>query len=434
MPSFRPPLLLPHRALSLLLTLLALGACGGDTPSGRAENEPAGEGALGRFRYARTQMGVPFRLVIYARAEEEAQAASAAAFARVSELNAILSDYDPQSEAMQLCAKSGDGELHEVSPELRTLLALSGRWWQASDGAFDPTVGPFVQLWRAARREKRLPGEAALAEARERVGLQHVRLTPVDRLVRLERPGMRLDFGGIAKGFALDDALQVLRRRGIQHALAEAGGDIAVMGAPPGEAGWRVAITPLEEMGTPTQHLLLRDMAVATSGDRYQFVELGGKRYSHIVDPRTGLGLTERSLVTVVASTGAAADAMATVVSVLGPEKGIAWIDRQQGAAALPGRGAHGHAFRTHEPALEPASREDERTQVERSMAKKRLGIGILGTGWVAGAHIENFKQIDGCEIVGVCSRKQERAAAKIAQHNLVGCRGLRGLRRDARP
>ncbi len=279
-------------------------------------------------------MGVPFRLVIYAESREAAQAASTASFARVSQLNAILSDYDPQSEVMRLCAKSGDGKMHPVSAELRTILALSKHWWQASDGAFDPTVGPFVQLWRKARRTKRLPSAAALAKAKELVGLEHLHMAPVQRLLRLERPGMRLDFGGIAKGFALDEALQILRRRGIQQALAEAGGDIAVMGAPPGKAGWRIAVSPAAEQDSAGEFLLLRDQAVASSGDRYQFVEIAGKRYSHIIEPGSGLGLTRRSLVTVVANTGAAADAMATIVSVLGPEKGVAWIDRQQAAAA----------------------------------------------------------------------------------------------------
>jgi thiamine biosynthesis lipoprotein len=327
-----------------LLVLGAALACSGESTSGepkgvdskREETKSAakGEAALERHTYTRTQMGVPFRLVIFAADADEAQAASEAAFARVTALNAIFSDYDPQSEAMRLSAKSGDEQFHDISMEMRTVLVMARQYWMSSDGAFDVTVGPLTKIWRQARSSKKLPQTDALQAARSSTGMDQVTLTPVALKARLEAPQMRLDFGGLVKGFALDEALHVLSMKGIRHALAAAGGDIATLGAPPGEPGWRIGLTPLDADAEPSAFLLLRDRAVASSGDAYQFVEIEGKRYSHIVDPRTGFGLTTRSSVTVVANRAVNADAAATTASVLGPEKGMRWIETQSGLAA----------------------------------------------------------------------------------------------------
>src|SRR5437667_11520757 len=149
---------------------------------------------------------------------------------------------------------------------------------------------------------------------------------------------MQLDLGGIGKGYAADAALAVLKRHGIHSALVAAGGDIAVSSAPPGQPGWRIAIAPLEphlgaERGPEIQNLLLCNAAVSTSGDAAQHVEDGGIRYSHIIDPNTGLALTGRSSVTVVARNCTASDGLATAVSVLGPARGLELI------RATPGDG-----------------------------------------------------------------------------------------------
>src|SRR5262249_5151459 len=162
-----------------------------------------------------------------------------------------------------------------------------------------------------------------------------VRLDEKHRTAQLLRPGMKLDLGGIAKGYAADEALKVLKRLGVDRALVAAGGDIAVSGPPPGADGWAVAIAPPGDPGPPPEHrVLFRDAAASTSGDAEQFVEIGGTRYSHIVDPRTGLGLTDRLNVTVVASDGTTADSLTKVVSVLGPERGFKIIEATRGASA----------------------------------------------------------------------------------------------------
>jgi thiamine biosynthesis lipoprotein len=139
---------------------------------------------------------------------------------------------------------------------------------------------------------------------------------------------MRLDLGAIAKGFAVDEAIKVLRARGIRSALVSGGGDMTVSDPPPGTNGWRIELAPLDVTNAPpTEFVLLRNAALATSGDIFQHVEIAGVRYSHIVDPRTGLGLTDHSLVVVIARNCTTADSLATSVSVMGPERGMKYAE-----------------------------------------------------------------------------------------------------------
>src|SRR5262249_14012750 len=208
-----------------------------------------------------------------------------------------------------------------------------------SDGAFDVTVGPVVRLWRRARKTRQMPAAEELAKARALVGYQNVKLNEKERTVELAKSGMQLDLGGIAKGYAADAALAVLKEHGIRSALVAAGGDIAMSAPPPSAEGWRIGIAPLEDTNRPpSRYLLLHDAAVSTSGDAEQYVEIDGKRYSHIVDPKTGIGLVGRMSVTVVAPHGITADPMTKVVSVLGAERGLSIIDATEGAAALVAR------------------------------------------------------------------------------------------------
>jgi thiamine biosynthesis lipoprotein len=146
---------------------------------------------------------------------------------------------------------------------------------------------------------------------------------------------MRLDLGGIAKGFATDEALAALARNGIDRAMVNASGDMSLGAPPPGSEGWKIGIAPLDADEPPSRFLRLERCGVATSGDLWQFVEINGRRYSHILDPRTGMGLTERSSVTVVAPDGITADSLASAVSVLGPDRGLLLAEETEGASAL---------------------------------------------------------------------------------------------------
>jgi thiamine biosynthesis lipoprotein len=275
-----------------------------------------------RFEFAENQMGTRFRIVLYASDETAAKRASRAAFRRVAELNAIMSDYQQDSELMRLCRKAG-GRSAPVGPDLFAVLARAAEISRITDGNFDVTVGPVVRLWRRARRSQLLPDTQELAAARALVDFRLVTLDPVGRTVRLGKPGMVLDLGGIAKGYAAEAAQTVLKQHGITRALVAAGGDIALSAPPPGKPGWEIGITaaPGETGEGPT--LILHDCGVSTSGDAEQYVEIGGKRYSHIVDPRTGLGLTESWQVTVIAPDATTSDGMTKVLCVLGPERGL---------------------------------------------------------------------------------------------------------------
>lgn len=273
-------------------------------------------------------MGVSFRIALYASGEAVANMAAEAAFGRIKQLNGILSDYNPDSELMRLCHRSGPGRPIRVSRDLRRVLSRSLAISRQTAGAFDVTVGPVVKLWRRAQRRKQFPRPERLAAARKLIGYRAIVIDPRSGTVELRKRGMRLDLGGIAKGFAGDAALAVLKAHGITRALIDGSGDIVVGDPPPGKTGWRIGLASLEKPDAPpTRFLLIHNAAVATSGDAYQSVEINGKRYSHIVDPRTGIGLTHRSSVTVIAKDGATADALASAVSVLGPKCGLKLID-----------------------------------------------------------------------------------------------------------
>jgi thiamine biosynthesis lipoprotein len=272
---------------------------------------------VARHEFTEVHLGVATRIVLYAD-EATARAAARAAFARIAALEDVLSDWRPESELSRLSAPS-DSWL-PVSADLFTVLerALQIAW--ASRGAFDPTVGPYVALWREARRTGRLPAESTLTAARRRVGWRMVSLDTAARAVRLGAPRMRLDLGGIAKGYILGLALTTLRAHGVGAALIEAGGDVVVGDPPPDRPGWLIEIAGAEGIHA--------NVAVSTSGTGEQYVEIGGVRYAHVVDPRTGLGATTRRTVTVVASDAATADALATALVVLGADDGAEILAR----------------------------------------------------------------------------------------------------------
>ena len=312
-----------------LIALAAFGiaALGSADCASRLIGEPV------RFEFESKHMGTTFRIVLYAANREVAEKASKAAFARVAELDGIMSDYKKDSELMRLCAKPG--EAVPVSEDLFAVLVKAEEMSKASDGAFDITVGPVVQLWRHARRTQQLPDRDELAAALAKVDYRKVQLDPKKRTVKLLAPGMQLDRGGSAKGYAADAALQLLREKfGIEQAVVAAAGDIACGDPPPEKEFWTVDIAPIAR-GQKPRSLKLANAAVSTSGDLEQFVEIGGVRYSHIVDPKTGLGITGRRSVTVIAKRGVTADSMTKAVMLMPREKALELVEKTEGAAAV---------------------------------------------------------------------------------------------------
>lgn len=300
-----------------------------------ANASEAPDATLSRHEFESKHMGTTFRVVLYAPDKADAKAAADAAFKRVAQLDAIMSDYKKDSELMVLCKSFAKevGPAVPVSADLFAVLQKAAELSATCDGAFDVTVGPVVQLWRLARRTQELPDAKEFADARAKVGWQKVELDARKGTVRLLTPGMQLDLGGIAKGYAADEALKLLRATfGITSALVAASGDIACGDPPPGATGWKVEIAPIAKSQKP-RSLVLANAAVSTSGDLEQFVEIKGVRYSHVLDPRTGLGLTGRRSVTVIAPNGTTADSMTKAVSVLPVEKALQLVEGAPGAA-----------------------------------------------------------------------------------------------------
>jgi FAD:protein FMN transferase len=316
-------------ALSLMMT------------SSRPEGAAPPSAALTRFTYTQYHMGVNARLVVYAPNQSTAEDACAAAFARIAALDSIMSDYRRDSELTRLSTGAG-GPPVRVSPDLFHVLRRAQDVARHSGGAFDVTAGPVIALWRTARKTAVLPDPEALQSARRPVGWRKLRLDERARTVRLAVRGMKLDLGGIAKGYAADAAQTVLKEHGVTRALVELGGDIVVSGPPPGTEGWTIRV-PNAAMSVgsgqwavgsndrsfqlPTAHcplptdLRFVHRAISSSGDTEQFAVIGGRRYSHVVDPRTGLALTNRVQVTLTAPDGLTSDPLSTALSVL-DEKG----------------------------------------------------------------------------------------------------------------
>ncbi|MAB81133.1 MAG: hypothetical protein CMJ89_17440 [Planctomycetes bacterium] len=270
-------------------------------------------GRLERHGFEEPHMGTVFRIVLWAEDELQARGAARAAFGRIAELDGCLSDYDPASELSLLRGKT---TWQRVSPDLWSVLAYSAEVSLETEGAFDVTVLPLTRLWRRARRRGELPAEELLEAARRAVGRHRLQLDPRTRSIRFCAPDMGLDLGGVAKGYALDQALQALSARGVSRALVDGGGDVVVSAAPPGRRGWRIELAGWEEA---CGRIELSHAAVATSGDTERFFELEGRRYSHLVDPRSGRALVDSPLVTVIARRAMAADAWASALSVTGP-------------------------------------------------------------------------------------------------------------------
>ncbi len=290
-----------------------------------------------KFAFEKAEMGIRFTITLFAESEGTAKAAADGAFARIAELNHIFSDYEDDSELSLLSRTSGSGKKVPVSPELWLVLNRARQMAERTGGAFDPTCGPLTAAWRRARRKNELPSPALVEELRTRCGWQKLRLDPETKTAELLAPEMRLDLGAIAKGYACDQALKLLRERGHPISLVAGAGDMAAGDPPPDRKGWRISIDPLDaEGGAPvpaTVVVEIANCAIATSGDRYQRLQIGDKRYSHILDLRTGQPLMDHSLVTVIASDCMTADSLSTALSAIGPKDGPALVAEKNAVA-----------------------------------------------------------------------------------------------------
>jgi FAD:protein FMN transferase len=289
---------------------------------------------LVRIETSAPHMGTLVRVVLYAESRRAGEAAAAAAFARIAAIDARLSDYRDDSEVAAL-SRAAAGVPVPVSADLFVVLAASDALARRTGGAFDVTAGRLTHLWRRARHTNIWPEAGRVAAARAAGGFARVRLDAARREVTVDAAAIAIDPGGIAKGYAADEAMLVLRSLGITSALVGLGGDLVAGDPPPGQAGWRVAIPRLAAPGTAADPfwIELAHAAVSTSGDAEQWMTVGGVRRSHVIDLRTGWPLTGRTATSVVARRGIDADALSTAVAIVGREAGAALLRDHDPAA-----------------------------------------------------------------------------------------------------
>jgi thiamine biosynthesis lipoprotein len=289
----------------------------------------------------RVIMGTFSRVVVIAKSQRAAKRCIKAAFDVQNRIESLMSDFRADSELSKVNRLAAQGPV-PVSEMTFEVLQRAVHFTTLSNGAFDVTVGPLVDLWRKAGETDSPPTEEALAEARRKVGSDKLILDGKNRTVRFAVEGMRVDLGGIGKGYAVDKAVEAMQKHGALGGLVDLGGNIRCFGQPPqGQTHWRIGlqdpnVAPDEFGGTrPLLVLSFTKESVATSGDYRRFIKVQGKKQSHIIDAATGKGANKLVSDTIIAPDATTADALSTAVNVLGLEKGMALVERIAGAEAI---------------------------------------------------------------------------------------------------
>jgi FAD:protein FMN transferase len=288
---------------------------------------------LQRFEFMRLCMGVQTRIVAYAPSKTTAESAAASAYDRINALDAVMSDYRRQSDLKTLLDAAG-GPPIPVSPEFYDILATSQLINEASNGAFDITVAPAVQLWRASRQSGHLPDPQALQAALALIGPEHLILNARLRTAQLTPKGARIDLGGIGKGYAVDRGIAILQAKGVSHALITAGGDSRIIGDRFGKP-WIVGIRHPDDKARVIAKIPLVDTAMSTSGDYERYFDEDGVRYHHIIDPRTGKSASKVRSATILASTATRTDGLSKTAFVLGAEAAMKIYERLDDVDAI---------------------------------------------------------------------------------------------------
>jgi thiamine biosynthesis lipoprotein len=263
-------------------------------------------------------MGTQFRIILYSQDSTSAQNIANQCFKRVDQLNHILSDYDLSSELSQLAKTSGIGKKVKVSKDLWQVIKTAQKIAKKSKGAFDLSIGPLSKLWRSMFRKKTIFNAEKIKAMQAKVNYKNIKLYGLTKRVKLKQTGMLLDAGGIAKGYTVDEMVKILKKHGLTQFLVDGGGDLYIGAPPPHEEGWKIQVLIDAKNGTNSNKTLyLKNIAIASSGDTYRYLEWEGKRYSHIIDPRTGYGLNHRKILNVSAPNCMVADAAASALSVM---------------------------------------------------------------------------------------------------------------------
>jgi len=274
------------------------------------------------YRY---MMGTSIEVQAFGGDETTRRAAIDEAFAAFGEIDRLMSNYRDDSE-LALLNRNGARDRVPLSDPMFAVLDAARRVSLASNGAFDITVGPLVRLWGFHDKTPHLPTESELAAVRPLVDYRHVLLDAGTHSAHFARQGVELDLGGIAKGFAVEIAAGVLRRRGLDGFI-DAGGNQYLLGAPPGKRAWTIGIKDPGARDRVIGVVETGEISVSTSADSYNFLVANGRRYGHILDPRTLQPSTGALSATVLSHDGTLADAMSKAAFILGPKAGLALVD-----------------------------------------------------------------------------------------------------------
>jgi FAD:protein FMN transferase len=276
---------------------------------------------LARYEESRISMACTYSITAYGRSEQDLKKIVNEALDEIDRIDRLMSHYKKDSPLSEINREASKGPVR-VEPELFDFISECMKYSRESDGAFDITVGPLMKAWGFFRGEGRLPSDAELSKARGSTGYRHIILNDKEKTVRFDMAGVELDLGGIAKGYAVDRAVSVLKSRGIERALVNGcGSTIYGLGSPPDSSGWEIKIEDPIDHRKIAATIGLNNRALSVSGSYEKFFEVDGVRYSHIMDPRTGLPVQGVLSVAVVTETGTAGDALDNVFYVFGVEK-----------------------------------------------------------------------------------------------------------------
>ncbi len=246
-------------------------------------------------------------------------------FKIADEMDDRFSDYSAESEVSKF-NKQGSHIPFKISSELLELLTISQSLYHKTSASFEPAAGALTQLWRLSRKTKRLPDQKTLSLAIKASSFASLIIDRKNKTLTKKDHLTRLDFGGIAKGYTADKMLNYLQEHDLKSCSISAGGDVIVGNPPPGRLYWIIRINPFGDSNSETMRVKLSNAAVSTSGNVEQFIQIGGKKYSHIVNPKNGLGLTTNHAAVVISNKGSMSDALATSISILG-KSGLKILD-----------------------------------------------------------------------------------------------------------
>src|SRR6187549_252217 len=290
---------------------------------------------LKRFEFPGNKMGSSFNIIFYHTDSAEAATLAKKCFLIVDSLNNTFSDYSSESEVGKLALQTNQTAI-KVSDELFSMIIRSKDAWKRSGKTFDITIGALTQLWRKAKKENRFPSESDVKAAKVLTGFKNLTINERSKTISFKKPGIRFDFGGIVPGYTAQRVIDFLKTKNINIALVDASGDIVMSDAPPGKDGWTIGVNlPENENEIWDKKLELKKFAVSTSGDVYRYTIHNGIKYSHIIDPRTGYGVTSQRNVTVITKYGAEADWLATACSILPIKKALSLAKKEHAAILI---------------------------------------------------------------------------------------------------